>query len=128
MQGEKVEGEVYKRKLEIENQTLITKVNESRYNKRYKDIACNKLPDYLKNKNGGKNMAILARVRCGNFENANKYWLSDSERLCSLCGLDYGTFDHYLEECEKTVEVNFVQTSSFMSSYVKFGWSFIFCI
>ena len=104
LQNRNVENEVYKRKFDIEEQISCTKINESKYNRRYKEIVCNALSKYLHNNNGGKFMSILARVRCGNFENANKYWLGEKERLCTLCGADWGTFDHYLEECEKTIE------------------------
>lgn len=65
---------------------------------------CDKPPRYLISTKCGKNMSVLARVRCGNFENANKYWLSENEKMCILCGKDWGTFDHYIEECERTIE------------------------
>ena len=104
VQEKEIAGEVYKRKCDIEKQIINTKINESRYNKHYKKIASDRLPEYLINKNGSENMSVLARVRCGNFANENKYWLKENERLCKLCGKDWGSFNHYLEECEKTVE------------------------
>ena len=104
MQGENVEREVYERKYDIEEQILTTKIKQSRYNKRYKELVVCNIPRYLQNRNGGKYLSIIARIRCGNFENANKYWLGELERQCVLCKLDWGTWDHYMEECEKTVE------------------------
>ncbi|OXU17256.1 hypothetical protein TSAR_008376 [Trichomalopsis sarcophagae] len=82
--GEKIEDEIYKRKWDIENQLLDVKIRDAR--------------------NGGKFMTTLARVRCANFENANKYWLGENERLCLLCREDLATFEHYIQECEKTIQ------------------------
>ena len=104
IQGKEIVGEEYKIKWDIEKQIINTKMNESRYNKHYKKIASDTLPEYLINKNGSKNISVLARVRCVNFANENKYWLKENERLCKLCGKDWGSFNHYFEECEKTVE------------------------
>ncbi|OXU22495.1 hypothetical protein TSAR_003599 [Trichomalopsis sarcophagae] len=99
-----VESEVFRRKVDIENQMINENIENSRYNVKYKEILCDKLPRYLKKGKSGKVMSVIARVRCVNFENANKYWLGERKKLCHLCGEDWGTFNHYIEECEKTIE------------------------
>lgn len=99
-----LEREVYERKLDIENQTLMEKINSAKYNARYKDILCTQLPLYLNNVMCGKYVAVIARLRCGNFENVNRYWLGEKDRVCVLCEDDWGTLEHYIEECEKTIE------------------------
>ncbi|OXU18576.1 hypothetical protein TSAR_007233 [Trichomalopsis sarcophagae] len=119
---------VFRRKVDIENQMLNENIENSRYNVKYKEILCDKLPRYPKkekvekscrierkryyndaglslqyildkiaqnidiesevSKKGksGKVMSVIARVRCGNFENANKYWLGEKKNYVIYAG------------------------------------------
>lgn len=45
-------------------------------------------------------MSRVARLRCGNTENANKYWLSDDKKLCRVCSRETETLEHMTERCE----------------------------
>lgn len=56
---------------------------------------------YLKSRKFGKNMSRPARVRCEYFENVNKHWLEEKERICTLCAKNWGKFKHY-EEVRKS--------------------------
>lgn len=40
--------------------------------------------------------------RCGNLEEANKYWLEEEERHCIFCRRKMDCIEHYIEECSKT--------------------------
>jgi len=43
----------------------------------------------------------LARLRCGNMEEWNKYLLEEGERRCSFCDKDRDYFKHYIDECKE---------------------------
>jgi len=46
----------------------------------------------------------LTRLRCGNLENWNKFWLEEDERKCSFCGVGKDNLEHFVEDCEETKE------------------------
>jgi len=52
----------------------------------------------------GEEIRILVKLRCGNLENANKYWLEDVLGRCVFCRNGKDTLEHYVGECEKTKE------------------------
>ena len=43
----------------------------------------------------------IARDRCDNLEERNKYWMNEDGKLCKLCLLKEGTIKHHVEECQK---------------------------
>lgn len=66
-------------------------------------------PNYLRNIGKDKdkirdNIRILARIRCGNMEATNKYWLREEEVYCVFCGGDEDSIRHYVKECVKINE------------------------
>jgi len=83
------------------------KISEARYNRRYKEIlAEGSIPRYLMRGNLEKTnleegVRVLARLRCGNMEEWNKYWLEEGERSCSFCNKDRDCFKHYIEDCRE---------------------------
>ena len=85
---------------DIGDQIVNGRIREARYNKRYKDIAVEGLPAYLRE--GNKNIEVFARIRCGNIEGCNKYWLKDKDKICKFCGLGTEDLRHLVEECENT--------------------------
>ena len=96
---------IREREQDIQEQIIDNKVRNARYNKRYKElgIACNK-PRYLSNVNMDKSMSgdgirALIRLRCGNMEEANKYWLEEDVRNCGFCKLGRDNLEHYIGEC-----------------------------
>ena len=49
------------------------------------------LPGYLEGKGRGKRQKLIARARCSNLEEKNKYWMNKDGKLCDLCLLKEGT-------------------------------------
>ncbi|KAJ8665626.1 hypothetical protein QAD02_007288, partial [Eretmocerus hayati] len=68
-----VEGELDRRYTDIFRQGVDRKVREARYNTRYKDLRTDQLPEYLLKYEKGIQIDIIARLRCGNLEDKNKY-------------------------------------------------------
>jgi len=66
------------------------KIKKARYNPRFKDIKAIKgCPRYLEersleNTDKGEEIRALIKLRCGNYENANKYWLNEELGICVL--------------------------------------------
>jgi len=81
---------------------------KAKYNPRYKEIkAIEGCPSYLKEENLeymeiGEEIRALIKLRCGNFENVNKYWLKNEPGSCVFCKKARDTLNHYVGECEKT--------------------------
>lgn len=98
----KVYKEVWQRGKDIEKQTILGKINESTFNPRFKSIMTEGLPKYLRKYNEGRELTVITRIRCGNVERVNKYWLEEKNWICILCKKDWCTFDHLLEICEVT--------------------------
>lgn len=71
--GKEIQKVVEERVLDIENQILEGKIRESRYNDKYKVIKSKGLSNYLKGWKVESQMEALARFRCGNFEEKNRY-------------------------------------------------------
>lgn len=44
------------------------------------------------------------RLRCGNLEEENKYWVEEGKRKCIFCRKEKDNLEHYIEECEWTKE------------------------
>lgn len=95
-----VSKETVRRDMDIEKQIIEGKIREAKYNKKYKDIMSEGLPKYLRKWGIGKELELMARLRCGNFEEANKYWLKDEERYCRLCKSALGTWEHLVKDCD----------------------------
>lgn len=63
-------------------------IRDVKYNKRYKEIAEKRIiPRYLERRRieetrDGRGVRILIRLRYGNMEEDNKYWLTTEKRLC----------------------------------------------
>lgn len=50
----------------------------------------------------GMAVRALMRLRCGNMEEENKYWLSEEVWICVFCGEGWDNMEHYIGECEVT--------------------------
>ena len=42
----------------------------------------------------------IAKIRCGNLERANRYWLKEEDRSCRICKKERETFEHIVLECK----------------------------
>jgi len=63
-------------------------------------------PRYLKEESlegtsKGEEIRALVKLRCGNLENVNKYWLDRNHWECVFCGNGEDSVEHYVSECIK---------------------------
>lgn len=72
-----------KRDLDIERQVVVSKIRDSKYNPRYKEIMSIEQSAYLQKFRKDMDIDIVARIRCGNMEEANKYWLEEEKNVAS---------------------------------------------
>jgi len=83
------------------------KIMVARYNNRYKEIlAEEEVPRYLKKismEKGlmGDRIKALIKLRCGNLEGWNKFWLEENKRMCMFCGNGRDNMEHYVGGCRK---------------------------
>ncbi|XP_071582471.1 uncharacterized protein [Temnothorax nylanderi] len=107
-EGKNTEGLVRIREQDIQGQIINSKIVEARYNTRYKVIkASNKTPSYLLKANldkvkTGNEIRAMVKLRCGNFEDANKYWLDEEDTKCRFCKSGRDNLEHYISECNIT--------------------------
>ncbi|KYQ58074.1 hypothetical protein ALC60_03126, partial [Trachymyrmex zeteki] len=79
----------------------------ARYNKTYREFDIgNRSPKYLRKKNLikvgiGQGVGRLVKIRCGNKEEGNKYWLSEERRKCIFCRVDTDCTERYVDEYQK---------------------------
>lgn len=84
---------VREREIERMGQWMDGKTENSRYNKRYKDILVAGIPKYLRERGAKGSQKTIARWRCGNEEEGNKYWDAEG-RKCQICRKEEGTVEH----------------------------------
>lgn len=60
-------------------------IEKTKYNERYKEIKVVGLLKYLRTKGIKGSQKLIARWRCGNEEERNKYWLTEKKRRCLIC-------------------------------------------
>ncbi|XP_029054544.1 uncharacterized protein LOC114881833 [Osmia bicornis bicornis] len=101
IRGMKIEDLIEKRSREIQKQEYRERIERARYNPRYKDLITIKTPRYLLRSDRKRDIKSIARLRCGNEEEKNRYWLTEEKRTCSLCGRRQGSLEHLLRECER---------------------------
>lgn len=115
--GKNLEDEVILREQDSQRSREDEKISLARYNIRYKDINPRESgPRYLHvdcidDVGRGEEIRALLKLRCGNLEEANKYWLCETEWECVFCGCGKDCVEHYIEECPETKEW-FVSLSS----------------
>ncbi|KYN16911.1 hypothetical protein ALC57_10821 [Trachymyrmex cornetzi] len=84
------------------------RLRSARYNKRYKEFDTgSRGPNYLRKENLGRlgigeGVRGLVRLRCGNMEEGNKYWIEKEMKGCVFCGREADRMEHYVEECQRT--------------------------
>jgi len=80
-----MERDLINRERDIQRQWEDSRIRQARYNIKYKEIKLDeKGPRYLIKENGeilnkGEEVRALVKLRCGNLESANKYWLEEEE-------------------------------------------------
>lgn len=104
-EGRNMEGQVRIREQDIQGQIINSKIAEARYNKRYREIGMiNETPNYLLKGNleevrAGDEIRAMVKLRCGNLEEANKYWISEEEVRCKFCEVGKDNLEHLVVEC-----------------------------
>lgn len=91
-----------KRIEERERQKRRIKINESRYNRKYKEMLTEDLPRYLLGKKKKKDRMLIVRYRCGSEVKSSQHWREEENRRCRLCQREEENLDHILKECEAT--------------------------
>ena len=60
-------------------------------------------PRYLKANDSKKEEKVrIDKVRLGNKARASRFWMEEEEKKCSICGKEFETLKHVLEDCEVT--------------------------
>ncbi|KAJ8686004.1 hypothetical protein QAD02_021797 [Eretmocerus hayati] len=99
-----VELEMDKRYRDIFNQNIMAKLREAKYNPRFKEIRTEVTPKYLKEPKKGVQIDIIARLRCGNSEENNEYWLEEKLRACKLCKSRGESLQHLIQDWARARE------------------------
>ncbi|KAI4486887.1 hypothetical protein M0802_012238 [Mischocyttarus mexicanus] len=86
---------------EIQGQIQNNKIREAKYNPRLERIRTVTRPAYLTKRREGCSQKLIARARCGNIQENNRYWLDQEERRCTLCGAEAGALKHLIDRCQK---------------------------
>lgn len=95
---------IRERERDIQGQTIEGKIREANYNKRYRELVKDR-PHYLLQESldrveKGDMVRALVKARCGNLEEANKYWCQEELRTCIFCRKGLDSLDHFMEDCE----------------------------
>lgn len=85
---------VGERERERLGQWLEGKIEKTKYNESYKEIKVVGLLKYLRIKGIKGSQKLIARWRCGNEEEKNKYWLTEEKRRCLICREVEGAIEH----------------------------------
>lgn len=104
-EGGELEVELLHREKETQKKWEEVRIEKSKYNERYKEIKgkgdgveyLKKV--YLEKEWIGDDVRALVKLRCGNMEEENKYWLGD-KGSCLLCGTGKDCMEHYANECQ----------------------------
>ena len=85
----------------VQEQEQFYKIKNTKCDRICKFIGKIGLQGYLEGKRKGESQKLTARARCGNFEERNKYWMREDEKLCEFCLLEEDTTKHKIGECQK---------------------------
>jgi len=105
-----IKKELREKEREIQRQIEDYRVEEARYNKYYKRVRIiGKAPEYLEKDKlrkveNGEGVRALIRVRCGNMEEDNKYWMREEKRKCVFCENGEDNWRHFIGSCVFTKE------------------------
>lgn len=70
------------------------KIRDSRSAKDFQKWMIEGRPKYLELKGKKKMIFMIARFRCGNEWRGERYWETEEEKLCRLCGCKRETWQH----------------------------------
>ncbi|XP_070526501.1 golgin subfamily A member 6-like protein 1 [Cardiocondyla obscurior] len=88
-----------KKDKEMQRKERKEKIIESRFNKFYKRIKKEGVPEYLKKGWKEERWMRMARFRLGNEIKGYRYWKNEEGRKCRMCGEKKETWEHVWTEC-----------------------------
>jgi len=77
------------------------RIEASKYNRWYKVIKKEGVPEYLKKGWTEKRWRRMIRYRLGNEVREGSYWADDEEKKCRICEREEETWEHIWERCVK---------------------------
>lgn len=83
---------------------MVSKIEKAKYNRWYKWIREEEVPEYLKKERKEDKWRMVARFRLGNEMKEGLYWREEEERRCKRCGTEEKTWGHVLERCRENRE------------------------
>lgn len=87
-------------KIEVkEKEERRRKLEESRYNRTYKNVVTENMPKYLSGRRKRKDRSLIARYRCGNECKENQHWKEEEEKTCRLCEEETESIEHIIRDC-----------------------------
>jgi len=99
--------ELKERERDTQKQWVEGRIRDAKYNKRYKVLkVTGSLPGYLRTERverewkEGDEIRAMMKLRCGNMEEGNKYWLENNRKICLFCGKGRDDMEHFIRECE----------------------------
>jgi len=93
--GGDVKEVIRRNERDMMGQWLEQKIRESNYNDRYKNSTSIGIPDYLRKGERGS-QKIIARWRCENEEEKNRFWKTEEEKKCRICAMGEGRIEHIM--------------------------------
>ena len=99
---EKIVREMLERIRRKEEDERRKKIEEFKYNTKYKDVMTEEMPRYLQGRKKKKDRITIARYRCGNEWRGGQHWREEEEKMCRVCGEKEESMVHVLKECEAT--------------------------
>lgn len=107
IEGEELDRLLVERDRDIQKQWIEERIKEAKYNKKYGALGSDRLQYGVLDKalggiyEVGKYVRTRLRLRCGNLEEKNKYWLGEEDRKCVFCGRGWDCMEHFVKDCEK---------------------------
>jgi len=77
------------------------KIERSKFNRWYKEVKGEGIPEYLKKGWGESRWKRVARFRLGSEMREGRYWEGEERRKCRLCGYEEESWEHVWERCRK---------------------------
>ncbi|EFN86234.1 hypothetical protein EAI_01473 [Harpegnathos saltator] len=91
--------EVERKDRELLREERWRKIRESKYNKWYKFVKGEAIPEYLEKGWVEGRWRRVWRFRIGSEIRERKYWEKEEKRKCRMCGEEEETWEHVWEEC-----------------------------
>jgi len=92
-------GELIKKDKEEQRLERKGRIRDSRYNRWYKMIKVEGIPEYLKKGWGESRWRRVLRFKLGNEIGESNYWEEEDKRMCRLCEGETETWEHVWERC-----------------------------